>query len=72
MRVELYGDGVLGSAALCQAMHCVQPVAGVSGVYLYRAAVSAARPADHYTARLIPAREGVSLPLEDPRISWQR
>jgi len=60
---------VLRSARPCTAFN---RFAGVSGVYLYRAAVSAARPADHYTARLIPAREGVSLPLEDPRISWQR
>jgi starch phosphorylase len=48
-----------------------RPVAGVSEVFVYRAAVSAARPAEHYTARLLPACEGVALPLEDPRISWQ-
>lgn len=72
VRVELYGEGVLGSPPVRQGMQRVQPVAGVSGVYLYRAAVSAARPAEHYTARLLPARDGVSLPLEDPRISWQR
>ena len=37
-----------------------------------RAAVSAARPAEDYTARVIPQCDGVAIPLEDARILWQR
>jgi starch phosphorylase len=72
LRVELYADGALGGAAERQEMQLVTATSGPSGAYLYRAAVSAARPADHYTARLLPARDGVAIPLEVSRISWQR
>jgi starch phosphorylase len=48
------------------------PVGGATGRYVYRAIVSAARPAADYTARVIPHHDGVSIPLEDARILWQR
>jgi starch phosphorylase len=35
-------------------------------------AVSADRPPGDYTARMIPHRDGVAVPLEDARILWQR
>jgi len=72
VRVELYADAALGGAAERQEMQRVRAIAGVAGAHLYRAAVSTARPAEHYTARVIPARDGVAIPLEDSRISWQR
>jgi starch phosphorylase len=72
VRVELYADGVMDSAPVRQEMKRVRPLAGVPGSYVYRAAVSAARPAADYTARLMPQRERVAIPLEDPRILWQR
>jgi starch phosphorylase len=34
--------------------------------------VSASRKATDYTARIIPHYNGVSIPLEDARILWQR
>ncbi len=40
--------------------------------YLYSATLAAGRPATDYTARVIPHREGVSIPLEESRILWQR
>jgi hypothetical protein len=43
-----------------------------SGGYIYSAAVSAARPQPDYTARVIPHRDGFSIPLEETRILWQR
>ena len=46
--------------------------AGASGRYVYSAAVSAARPPSDYTARVIPHREGVAVPLEVDPILWQR
>ena len=72
VRVELYADGVMGSAPVRQEMRRVGPLAGASGGYLYSAAVSAARPAADYTARVIPQCDGVAVPLEGARILWQR
>jgi starch phosphorylase len=72
VRVELYADGVMGSAPIRKEMRRVRLLAGASGGYLYGAAVSAARPAADYTARVIPQYDGVAVPLEDARILWQR
>ena len=72
VRVELYADGVMGGAPVCQEMKSLCQPAGASGRFIYSAAVSAARPAADYTARVIPYRNGVAVPLEDARILWQR
>ncbi|MDD3814453.1 MAG: alpha-glucan family phosphorylase [Desulfocapsaceae bacterium] len=71
VRVELYADGISGGAAVHQEMKYVRPLVGASGGYLYSVAVSAARPAADFTARLIPYFEGVTIPLEEARILWQ-
>jgi starch phosphorylase len=72
VRVELYADGVNGGVPVRQEMKRGQQLAGAPGGYVYSAAVSAARPPADYTARLIPHHDGVAIPLEDPRILWQR
>jgi starch phosphorylase len=72
VRVELYADGVNGSAPVRQEMKGVRQRAGASGGCVYSAAVSAARPPADYTARVIPHCDGVAIPLEDARILWQR
>lgn len=72
VRVELYADGVKGAAPVREGMKRVRQLAGASGGYVYSAAVSAARPSTDYTARIIPHCNGVAIPLEDPRILWQR
>jgi starch phosphorylase len=72
VRVELYADGVMGGAPVCQEMKSLRESVGASGGSIYSAAVSAARPAGDYTARVIPHRNGVAVPLEDARILWQR
>jgi starch phosphorylase len=72
VRVELYADGVNGGNPVRQEMNRVRQLAGASGGYVYTAAVSAARPPADYTARVIPQRDGVAIPLEDERILWQR
>jgi starch phosphorylase len=71
-RVELYADGVNGGASVRQEMNRVGPLAGAQGGHVYSASVPAARPPTDYTARLTPRRDGVAVPLEDPRILWQR
>ncbi len=50
----------------------VRQLVGATNGYAYRARVPAARPATDYTARLIPHRDGVAVPLEDAHILWQR
>jgi glycogen phosphorylase len=72
VRVELYADGAMGSAPVRQEMKRVRQLAGEAGCYVYSAVVSAARPPADYTARVIPHRDGVAIPLEDERILWQR
>ncbi|MGA3178928.1 MAG: alpha-glucan family phosphorylase [Verrucomicrobiota bacterium] len=72
VQTELYADGVNGGSPERQEMKNVRPLAGVSGGYVYSAAVSAARPVGDYTARVIPRCDGVAIPLEAAQILWQR
>ncbi len=72
VRVELYADGIDGAAPERVEMKRVRQLVGALNGYAYRAEVPAARPATDYTARVIPQRDGVAVPLEDARILWQR
>ena len=73
VRVELYADGIAGSAPIRQEMKRDRQPAGTSlGDYVYSAAVSAVRSPMDFTARLIQHRDGVAVPLEAPLILWQR
>jgi starch phosphorylase len=72
VRVELYAEGVAGSVPVREEMKRVRQLAGASGTYAYSATVSAALPPAGYTARVIPDRADVAIPLEDERILWQR
>ena len=72
VRIELYADGINGGLPVRQEMKRVRQLTEESGSYVYNAAVSAARPPEDYTARVIPHCDGVAIPLEDTRILWQR
>ncbi len=72
VRVELYADGIGGAAPQCVEMQRVRDLLGAANAYAYRAAVPVERAATDYTARLIPRRAGVAIPLEDAHILWQR
>jgi starch phosphorylase len=72
VRVELYADGVNGGGPVRQEMQRVRQPASASNGSVYRARVSAARPATDYTARLVPYHDGVAVPLEAAHILWQR
>jgi len=72
VRVELYANGVNGGEPERVEMKRVRQLVGATNGYAYRAEVPAARPATDYTARLIPHRDGVAVPLEDAHILWQR
>ncbi|MGO8928658.1 MAG: alpha-glucan family phosphorylase [Limisphaerales bacterium] len=72
VQVELYADGVNGSASVRQEMTRIRPLVGAVNGYAYRGEVPASRPATDYTARVIPHCSGVLVPLEADRILWQR
>jgi len=72
VRVELYANGVNGSAPERVAMQRVRQLVGATNGYAYRASVPADRLPTDYTARLIPQRDDVAVPLEDAHILWQR
>jgi glycogen phosphorylase len=72
VRVELYAEGINGSGPIRQEMTRVQPPPGEPRGEIYRASVPATRLATDYTARIIPHRAGVAVPLEVDPILWQR
>jgi len=72
VRVELYADGINGGDPVRQEMTCGRRLPGASRYCVYRATVPTTRPAKEYTARVIPHRSGVAVPLESAEILWQR
>ncbi len=70
--VELYADGRMGQAPVRQKMNQVRQLPGVSGGYVYSGTMSVGRPAGDYTLRARPRFDGVSIPLEQAQILWQR
>jgi starch phosphorylase len=72
VRIELYADGVNGGKPIRQEMKRGQNLTGAANSYAYSAVVSAARPLTDYTARVIPCRDAVAVPLETAQILWQR
>ncbi|MFI4891579.1 MAG: alpha-glucan family phosphorylase [Steroidobacterales bacterium] len=72
VRVELYADGIEGADPVREEMQMVRPASDASSAHTYRATVPAVRPAGDYTARVMPRRAGVAVPLECARILWQR
>jgi starch phosphorylase len=72
VRVEMCADQLNGSAAVRQEMKRSDPLKGGITGYQYACAVPATRPAIDYTARIIAAGNGISAPLEEKQILWQR
>jgi starch phosphorylase len=72
VRVELYADGIAGSDPVRVEMKCARPQVDASRRRVYHATVPTTRPARDYTARVVPQRCGVAVPLESARILWQR
>jgi starch phosphorylase len=70
VRVELYAEAKKDAAPIIQQMNCGEGLAGAEAGFKYIALVPATRPAEDYTPRLVPEREGASVPLEAPFILW--
>lgn len=71
VKVELFADRINGEAPIVQKMNRESKLEGDANGYLYKALVSATRPALDFTARVIPYFPNVSVPLEFARILWQ-
>ena len=72
VRVELYADGIHGGDIVREEMKCAGSLPDHTGGCVFHATVPSARPVSDYTARIIPQRSGVAVPLEFDRILWQR
>ncbi len=72
VRVELYADGINGGDPPREEMQGAGSSPDGSHRCVYHAVVPTTRPAKDYTARIIPLRSGVAVPLESARILWQR
>ncbi|AMR25596.1 alpha-glucan phosphorylase (plasmid) [Hymenobacter psoromatis] len=68
--VELYATGLNGAAPLRIPL---KPDAApdADGHYPYQALVTTTRPTGDFTARILPAYEGIAVPLDDQHIRWQ-
>jgi starch phosphorylase len=72
VKVELFADGVNGYDLVCQEMSYSHVLAGAIDIHIYTAFVSAQRPAEDYTPRIIPVFPDVNVPLEMNQIRWQK
>jgi glucan phosphorylase len=72
VRVELYAEGVNSGDPVLKEMARGLKLVGAENGYVYGAQVQATRPATDYTARVIPHRTGIAVPLEAAHILWQR
>jgi len=72
VQVELYANGINDAAPERLEMARLRQLTGSVGGDVYSANMPAIRAERDYTARIIPQHEGAAVPLEAPRILWQR
>jgi starch phosphorylase len=73
LRVELFAEPTDGAAEpLLVPMAREEEIPGTGDGWWYRAHAPASRAASDYTARVVPCREGVRVPIEARWITWQR
>jgi starch phosphorylase len=66
--VELFANGINGSEP---EKYCMELLSTRGNEHIYKTTIVSKRPAGDYTARIIPAYENISIPLEDSHILWQ-
>jgi glycogen phosphorylase len=72
VQIELYAEASNGGPPTRHPMTRGEALIGILGGFAFNAQVSASRPAEDYTARIVPRKEDASVPLEAPQILWQR
>jgi starch phosphorylase len=71
-RVELYAAQTAANGPISEVIPACNSSAEPSGKLLYSACCPATRPADDYTARVVPYHADALIPLEASQILWQR
>jgi glycogen phosphorylase len=71
LKVELFLEGMDGKPSLHYEMKCLQKAVEAKAS-VYSAFVPSERPSNHYTPRVVPNNNNVSIPLEMSQILWQR
>jgi glycogen phosphorylase len=71
VRVEIYAEGLNGAEPFREVMNRREPLIGSANGFLYVASVPATRPATDYTPRVVPYKDGASVPLEASFILWR-
>jgi starch phosphorylase len=71
-RVELYAAPTNASGPNPEVIPACDSSADPSGTLLYSICCPATRPAEDYTARVVPSHPGALVPLEASQILWQR
>ena len=72
VRVELYAEPANGAAHQVITLSHYGAVPGPTSGFIYRGQLRGSRPESVYTARVVPARDGVRVPAETALIHWQR
>jgi starch phosphorylase len=72
VQVQLFAGVKDNGPAEIVVLHREQAIPGAMNGYVYAGEVPAQRPADDYTVRVVPYREGVQVPAELALIAWQR
>lgn len=70
--LQLYSEGRDHTDSFVQKLEYVKQLEGDPSTYLYQGSVPASRPADYYTARVIPYFPNAVIPLEADFILWQK
>ncbi|HWT83802.1 MAG TPA: DUF3417 domain-containing protein, partial [Candidatus Methylomirabilis sp.] len=70
VQVQLYADPDGGGQPVCVSMQREGRIHGVVNGHIYRTAVSAQRPAEHFTPRIVPHHPEAFIPMEGMRILW--
>lgn len=73
VQVELYADPLLEhDQPLRVVMQRRQAIFGTVNGYIFEADCQISRPADHFTARIVPFHPEANVPIEEQLILWQR
>ncbi len=72
INVELFADEVNGHTLVRKKMKHSHLLDGAINIHVYTATVSAERPVNDYTPRIIPVSQNISIPLEFNQIHWKR
>jgi starch phosphorylase len=70
--VQLFANVLGDRPAEVVVLHKEQAIPGALNGFIYAGEVPAARPAEDYTVRVVPYREGVQVPAELTLIAWQK